>query len=65
MCDTPRQYEAVGSLGQLRWLALDHCGKTGLSRFGGLANLRAPRAKARLCLHCDAAKLKAHEAEFA
>lgn len=41
VCDTPRQYETVGSLGQLRWLALDHCGKTGLAPFGGLGSLRA------------------------
>lgn len=31
----------VGSLTQLRWLALDHCGATGLARFDGLTNLRA------------------------
>jgi hypothetical protein len=41
VCDTPRQYETVGSLSQLRWLALDHCGEAGLARFGGLTNLSA------------------------
>src|SRR5262245_48364497 len=41
VCDTQRQHETVGSLTQLRWLALDHCGKTGLAHLGGLANLQA------------------------
>lgn len=41
VCYTPEQYEAVGSLGRLRWLALDHCGKAGLTRLGGLTNLGA------------------------
>ena len=41
VCDTPRQYKEVGSLSNLRWLALDHCGATGLTRFGGLTKLRA------------------------
>jgi hypothetical protein len=41
VCDTPKQYGTVGSLANLRWLALDHCGAAGLTRFGGLTNLRA------------------------
>jgi len=41
VCDTPGQYEDVGSLTNLRWLALDHCGATGLMRFGGLTQLQA------------------------
>jgi hypothetical protein len=41
VCDTPKQYEAVGSLTDLRWLALDHCGATGLRAFGRLTKLRA------------------------
>jgi hypothetical protein len=41
VCDTPKQYETVGSLTQLCWLALDHCGARGLAGFGGLTNLRA------------------------
>ena len=41
LCDTPKQYGTVGSLANLRWLALDHCGAAGLTRFGELTHLRA------------------------
>ena len=41
VCDTPKQYEIVGSLTGLRWLALDHCGAIGLTTLGGLPKLRA------------------------
>ena len=41
LCDSPKQYKIVGGLAALRWLALDHCGAIGLSRFGALDNLRA------------------------
>src|SRR5262249_17392404 len=41
VCDTTRQLEAVGRLGGLQWLALDHCGAAGLGPVAGLADLRA------------------------
>ena len=41
VCDTPKQYEIVGSLADLRRLALDHCGAIGLTALGGLPTLSA------------------------
>src|SRR5215813_8391966 len=41
VCDTAKQLEIVGTLGGLRWLALDHCGAQGLVPIAGLARLEA------------------------